>query len=290
MALRACTLDKRSTISERLLARDTPAFNSSNLCVDEASPVEVALDVAMAGDGANFTFVTADALAQVSNYMSADCDMKQTFSYGFGSVVGVFSGAAVDNGGTVPFVLAEAIALANNSDTGAPESMFIQRCPQEGTSQHIFGVAINNAGDFDWVQSAVESWSSGVCLNSSSLTSAQTSTVSNITFYEYTHPATNLSTIVPNNLTATVSATLTASSSSIMSLSSETSSSSVSTSTGTTATTPTSTTTAGVVPPGPTQTGIISTCNKYALPDSDQGCWDFAAANGITLDQLCKPR
>ncbi|KAH3941458.1 hypothetical protein HBI56_198660 [Parastagonospora nodorum] len=38
--------------------------------------------------------------------------------------------------------------------------------------------------------------------------------------------------------------------------------------------------------PGPTQSGIISSCNKYALPANLQGCYDFASANGITPTQL----
>ncbi|KAK8087733.1 killer toxin alpha/beta [Apiospora hydei] len=198
IAVLACTLDERS-----LRPRDSITIDSNTLCVTDAGPVSVSLEVAKAGDGMNFTFVTADALAQIASYMGADCDMKQTFSYGLGTLVGVFSGAAVDNGGSVSTVLSEAIAIANNSDTGAPESMFLQRCPKEGNSKHIFGVAINNGGDFDWVQSAIQSWSNGDCLNSSSLKSPELS-VSNVTFYEYTHPPTNLSSIVPNNLTATL--------------------------------------------------------------------------------------
>lgn len=57
----------------------------------------------------------------------------------------------------------------------------------------------------------------------------------------------------------------------------------------TTSTAPASTTstTAAVTPPAPTQSGIPANCNKYAVVSSG-GCYDFAAANGITLDQLCK--
>lgn len=234
----------------------------------------------MAGDGANMTYVTADSIAQVASYMSADCNMKQTFSYGLGAVVGVYSGAAIDNGGTVPFILAEALALANNSETGAPASMFVQRCPEEGTSKHIFGVAVNNDGDFDWVQSAIESWGSGVCLDASSLSSPQVSTTSNITLYEYSHPAVNLSTIVPTNMTSAVSDS--------QSTTLITSSTSISTTAGGTTTVGTTTSADSVTPPGPTQTGIISTCNAYALPEDGSGCWDFANSNGITLEELCK--
>ncbi|KAF2036026.1 hypothetical protein EK21DRAFT_83752 [Setomelanomma holmii] len=41
-----------------------------------------------------------------------------------------------------------------------------------------------------------------------------------------------------------------------------------------------------ITAPGPTQTGITSSCNKYALPVSGQGCYDFATANSITPAQL----
>lgn len=55
----------------------------------------------------------------------------------------------------------------------------------------------------------------------------------------------------------------------------------------TTHTTSTSTSTpAGVAAPGPTQAGIVANCNKYAVPASGSGCWDFANANGITTTQL----
>jgi chitinase len=296
--IRACTVPDgsncaASSSSYSIFDKRDAVINSTALCVSDALPIDVSLDVAKSGDGSDLTFATADALTLLSTYMSSSCDLKQTFSYGLGSIVGVFSGAAVDNGGTVPYVLAEAIAIANNSDVGAPETMFVQRCVPEGSSKHIFGVAINNAGNLSWVQEAVKSWSNGVCLNASSLTSPETSTVSNITFYEYTHPAvgyTNLT--VPSNSTTSKSSTSTSvsriSSSSISSTPTLSSSSIISSTTKATGTTASSSTSAGVTPPGPTQTGIISTCNKYALPVSGEGCYDFAAANGITLDQFCK--
>lgn len=226
--------------------------------------------------------------AQVATYMSADCNMKQAFSYSLGAVVGVYSGAAIDNGGTVSSVLAEALALANNSDTGAPASVFVQRCPQEGTSKHIFGVAVNNDGNFDWVQSAMRAWSSGACLNTSSLLSPQVSTISDITLYEYSHPVVNLSTIVHTNTTTNSSTTPAPSDS--QSTTCITSSTFVRPTASGTTTVGESPPAVSVTPPGPTQTGIISTCNAYAIPKDGQGCSDFATANGITLDELCKPR
>lgn len=286
-SLRACTLYQQAESSQTLRARDTSPLSTTSLCVEEASLFNVSLDIAMVGDGGNFTYVTADALAEMSTYMSASCDLKQAFSYGLGAVVGVFSGAAVDNGGTVPSVLSEAIALVNSSDSGAPESMYIQRCTAEGISDHIFGVAINIGGDFEWVQSAMTSWSSGICLNSSSLPSANHSSIYNITIHEYSHPNSNLSVIAPNNRTVTDT----------IIIGSPTATSSVGTITSIPLTSGVSgpsslssltrpTTTEGVAPPGPTQSGIISTCNKYAIPEKDQGCWDFAVAHGITPDQL----
>ncbi|KAL3418045.1 LysM domain-containing protein [Phlyctema vagabunda] len=49
---------------------------------------------------------------------------------------------------------------------------------------------------------------------------------------------------------------------------------------------PAATTTAAGTAPGPTQTGIISTCNKFAESISGLGCYDFAVAEGITPTQL----
>jgi hypothetical protein len=43
-----------------------------------------------------------------------------------------------------------------------------------------------------------------------------------------------------------------------------------------------------VTPPAPTQSGIPANCNKYAVVTDGGGCYDFAAANGITLANLCK--
>ena len=51
---------------------------------------------------------------------------------------------------------------------------------------------------------------------------------------------------------------------------------------------PTTTTSTGVTPPGPTQSGIPSNCDAYALSESGDGCEAFAARNGITLANLCK--
>lgn len=71
-----------------------------------------------------------------------------------------------------------------------------------------------------------------------------------------------------------------------------TSSSATTTAAATTApssTTTTSATGTTVTPPGPAQSGIPANCDAYALAPTDgTGCYDFAAANSITLDQLCK--
>jgi hypothetical protein len=56
---------------------------------------------------------------------------------------------------------------------------------------------------------------------------------------------------------------------------------------GSVTTTPTTTVTTGPVSaPGPTQTGIVKTCNKFAQATGGIGCYDFATQNGITADQL----
>jgi len=54
--------------------------------------------------------------------------------------------------------------------------------------------------------------------------------------------------------------------------------------TATTATT--SSTSEGSAAPGPTQSGIIATCNSYARADGGNICYTFAPDHGITTDQL----
>lgn len=54
---------------------------------------------------------------------------------------------------------------------------------------------------------------------------------------------------------------------------------------GTTTTTSAATSTA-VTAPGPTQSGIVSNCNKFAEATGGIGCYDFATQNGITPAQL----
>ncbi|KAJ5098774.1 hypothetical protein N7532_005775 [Penicillium argentinense] len=51
---------------------------------------------------------------------------------------------------------------------------------------------------------------------------------------------------------------------------------------------PGSSTVSTVTAPGPTQTGIVGNCNKYATPADDKGCEDFAKNNSITPAQLYK--
>ncbi|KAF7131457.1 hypothetical protein CNMCM5793_004682 [Aspergillus hiratsukae] len=49
---------------------------------------------------------------------------------------------------------------------------------------------------------------------------------------------------------------------------------------------PATTTTTSVTPPAPTQAGIPSNCNAYAVTQSGDGCQVFADRNGITLAEL----
>ncbi|RKU41544.1 hypothetical protein DL546_001268 [Coniochaeta pulveracea] len=76
----------------------------------------------------------------------------------------------------------------------------------------------------------------------------------------------------------------------IKSTSATTTSKPTSSSSSTKTTSPTSKTssTTKVQPAGPTQTGIVATCNKYATPATNQGCYDFAVAQGITQANLYK--
>ncbi|KAJ0327515.1 hypothetical protein COL5a_005895 [Colletotrichum fioriniae] len=64
------------------------------------------------------------------------------------------------------------------------------------------------------------------------------------------------------------------------------SSSAVATTQATTATAAVSTTATQVTAPGPTQTGIVSSCSKFAKAPSGVVCGDFASSNSISTDQL----
>ncbi|KAK6077699.1 glycoside hydrolase family 18 protein [Seiridium cupressi] len=140
--IRACTLsDEVPQVSRRLAGRDTDA-ESDALCVAGASSIDVSLDVA--------------------SYLSGSYDLSQVFSYTTGLIIGVFAGAAIDNRSSASAVLVEVINLINNTAAGAPETIFAQRCVSKRSSKHTFGIAINNACDLSWVQSAVQSWSNGL--------------------------------------------------------------------------------------------------------------------------------
>jgi spore germination protein YaaH len=56
----------------------------------------------------------------------------------------------------------------------------------------------------------------------------------------------------------------------------------------TTSSTTASSTKASVTPPAPTQSGIPSDCDAYAITESGDGCEAFATRNGITLANLCE--
>ncbi|KAF3891978.1 NodB Homologuey domain-containing protein [Trichophyton interdigitale] len=59
--------------------------------------------------------------------------------------------------------------------------------------------------------------------------------------------------------------------------------------TGTSTTSPTATPTSpGTPPPAPTQPGVASNCQKWHTVVSGDTCYDIAAANGISLDNLYK--
>ncbi|KAK1675198.1 LysM domain-containing protein, partial [Colletotrichum godetiae] len=64
------------------------------------------------------------------------------------------------------------------------------------------------------------------------------------------------------------------------------SSSAATTTQATTATAAVSTTATQVTAPGPTQTGIVSSCSKFAKAPSGVVCGDFSSSNSISTDQL----
>lgn len=41
-----------------------------------------------------------------------------------------------------------------------------------------------------------------------------------------------------------------------------------------------------VIPPGPTQPGIVDGCRAYYLAVADDGCWAIADSHGISLDDF----
>lgn len=115
--VRACTSDETeaaepdSNNSSTLFRRD--GVDSTSLCVSDLSSSTVSLDMSTSGQASDYTWATVDALALISNSLSSSCDLKQIYSYSTGSIVGVFSGASIDNGGTVPSIMAEVIAYVN---------------------------------------------------------------------------------------------------------------------------------------------------------------------------------
>ncbi|KAH8896916.1 hypothetical protein GQ53DRAFT_639509, partial [Thozetella sp. PMI_491] len=48
----------------------------------------------------------------------------------------------------------------------------------------------------------------------------------------------------------------------------------------------TATTTTSAGPPAPTQSGVISTCNKWYIVQSGDGCWAISNSYGISLDDF----
>ncbi|CAK7209595.1 hypothetical protein SCUCBS95973_000493 [Sporothrix curviconia] len=200
---------------------NSPGDGDAHLCNSAALSTTVQLSVAMAGDGSDLTYPTANALALVGSYLSqsSSCGLQRSFSYGHGAIVGVYSGSAMDNGGTAAPILAAALAVANNSETGSPEAFFVQRCangtanrapPPEtdtktaGTAKNTFGVAVTNGGNLTWVKQAVDLWASGACLDASSAfaplslpadsgSATNSTTIPGITVWEHSHPPVTLS-------------------------------------------------------------------------------------------------
>jgi hypothetical protein len=190
----------RHRYTSRASKNTTNSTKPTSLCFVSSTSTATPLEVSMAGDGSNFTYTTAAALVSISNYMGNSCNLKQTISFDTGSIVGVYAGAAIDNTASVPRLMAKTINLINGTD-GAPETMFVQRCIKEGSSTHTIGIAINNGGDFSWVQQAIRTWSNGDCL--SAISGSVQSTLDGTQVYEYTHPAITLPSLNSTSLNGT---------------------------------------------------------------------------------------
>lgn len=137
----------------------------SSTCVSgKESKVSLELDMS-ADDGSAEASALDAALEKAQRYIgdTSNCDTTSTFGYVRGAVVGVYSGAAIDNSATAPSLIQRARDQIKNGQS--PKSIVMQLCGDGRNADHTFGLAVDMTGDLAAVQKSVRSWSHARCVN-----------------------------------------------------------------------------------------------------------------------------
>lgn len=103
-------------------------------------------------------------LDHAQNYFasSAQCDQTTVFGYFDGAVIGVYSGAAIDNTATTSSLIQR---LHDEIPLGqSPKSISVQRCHGAHNADYIFGLAVDTSGDLAAVQKSLSSWALAKCV------------------------------------------------------------------------------------------------------------------------------
>jgi LysM repeat protein len=133
-----------------------------NACIT-ATGSKVDFDLTASSDQGQAGAINLQAAIQnVQNYMleAVHCGTKFLVGYSQGAAVAVYSGAAIDNGQTIPSVLQE---IENKFHGESPSNAIVQLCGKDRNADYTFGVAIDTTGDLAAVQKAIASWTNGTC-------------------------------------------------------------------------------------------------------------------------------
>ncbi|KAH8645559.1 hypothetical protein BGZ60DRAFT_334555, partial [Tricladium varicosporioides] len=107
-------------------------------------------------------------LQEVQNFLQNEeaCNSKLIFGYYRGAVVGVYTGAAIDNHATAPSVIQKLIGQVRVHGT---TDIILQLCGSGRSSDNAFGVVTDTTEHpnlLSSLQKSVRSWSDGMCNNS----------------------------------------------------------------------------------------------------------------------------
>ncbi|KAK3330048.1 killer toxin alpha/beta [Apodospora peruviana] len=154
---------KRSVTASDLAKRAAP-FPVCAPSKQSNSTLELIVTGTKAGPDDKKTPDVHGALEQVQNYMKEqeNCEAKVIFGYSQGAVVGVYSGAAIDNAASAPAAIQKLI------DSVKDEGALIQLCGEGRNAAQVFGAVVDPSGDLASVQKTVKSWAKGLCVNGTS--------------------------------------------------------------------------------------------------------------------------
>ena len=166
--IRACTAGNASDTKNSMV----PPKRSAPVCIPNAKQSNVSLNLVV-GDSEDDA--SADhlysTLEQLQNYLAdeSNCDEKIIFGYTHGTVIGVYTGNAIDTSSTAFSLLQR---LRDEVGKGkALSSAILQLCGDERNADHTFGVAIDTAGNLAAVQKSVAAWNEATCVNITGTTS-----------------------------------------------------------------------------------------------------------------------